>query len=395
MNRESEIDRRGAFVAITLSFAQDAVFALIFLSYMNHYLLDVLKTSAGAPGFTLALYGGVKLVVHPIAGRLLDRTSPRRLFAIAVAIQAAGGVLLLVNSLAAFLVAACLLAAGSAAMWPLIYDLVAHTQPPVVRGEVTGFLSLGGYIGTGAGFAAGVVLARFAPWRAAFVLAVVVVVLPVLLQGMRAFDRGARHTESHSAATAVSRLAGIALFAIVVFIDYAAMSALAAVYGPYARISLEISLLHTALLLLPAGATALVALYLASRWSRASRRMLEMAVLFAISGAGALALASTREPLLAAAFAPLLAAGAGGAGPIIAASMIDHGGKTDRGFVIGALMSFEGIGAVVGPAAVAVVINAFNPRAGLALIGLTFVVLVPLALVSQRREARLAAKSAA
>lgn len=390
------IDRPGAFAALVLSFAQDAVYALIFLSYMNHYLLDVLKTSAGVPGFTLALYGGVKLAVHPAAGRLIDRTSPRLVFRGALAAQVGGGVLLLlVHSLAAFLIATCLLAAGSAAMWPLIYDTVAHTQAPAVRSEVTGLLSLAGYIGTGAGFAAGVLLAHFAPWRAAFVLTIALVGLPALLQAMRAFDRGVRVPESKSTAGAASRLAGVALFAVVVFIDYAAVSALAAVYGPYVRISLNISLLRTSLLLIPAAVAALAALYLASRWSRPSRRMMEMALLFAVSAAGALALAATREPLLAAAFAPVLAVGAGGVGPIIAASMIDHGGRADRGFVIGTLMSIEGIGAVIGPGAVAIVIDAINPQAGLALIGATFAVLVPLALVSQRRSAASAARSPA
>src|SRR5512139_2436559 len=86
---------RGALIA-TLAFAvaQDVVFALIFLSFMNYYLLDVVKASPAAPGYTLALYGGTKLIVHPLAGRLLDITWARLVCALAIAVQAAGLLLL-------------------------------------------------------------------------------------------------------------------------------------------------------------------------------------------------------------------------------------------------------------------------------------------------------------
>ena len=53
---------------VVLAFTQDAIYALIFLSFMNHYLLGVLKASAALPAYTLALYGAARLVTHPLAG---------------------------------------------------------------------------------------------------------------------------------------------------------------------------------------------------------------------------------------------------------------------------------------------------------------------------------------
>ena len=74
----SAMTNRGALlVVLLLAFGQDAVFALIFLSYMNVYLLNSLHASPGLPGYTLALYGAIKLFVHPVAGKLIDTWSPR------------------------------------------------------------------------------------------------------------------------------------------------------------------------------------------------------------------------------------------------------------------------------------------------------------------------------
>ena len=377
------LNRPALILTTVLAFGQDAVYALIFLSYMNHYLLDELHASAGLPGYTLALYGGTKLVVHPLAGRLLDRTTPRFVYRASIAVQVAGlGLLLATHTLWAFLVAALLLAAASAAMWPLIYDTVARTQTEGVRTRVTGILSMSGYIATGFGFAAGVLLANFAPWRAAFVLALVIVGAPLAVQGMRALDSGTqieeRARDEIASLGAFRTLASVALFGTVVLIDYAAITSLAAVYGPYARVTLGLSLLRTTVMLAPAAVAALAMLFLAARLSRPRRRLLEMSGLYGLAAGGALALALTTNPWAAAVFAPVLAAGAGGIGPIIAATMIDQGSEGDRGLVIGALMSVEGIGSVIGPAATALAIDVVSPRAGLALIGGLFALLVPI-----------------
>ncbi len=375
-------------LAVTLAFAsaQDALYALLFLSYMNHYLLDVLAAPAGLPGYTLALYGATKLISHPLAGRLLDRTSPRTVFRAATVIQAGAVVLLLsVHTLTAFLAAAALLAIGSAAMWPLIYDTVARTQPGNERTRATGALAMFGYVATGSGFAIGVLLADFAPWRAAFIAAGALVAAAALLQGASALDAGG--TVGHAFETQPDRARRrMAMFGLVIFLDYAAISSLAGIYGPYARLSLDIGLVTTTLLLAPAGAAAIGSLYLASRYSRPEHRLLDMAVLYVVATAGAAVLASTTTPWIAAAGAVPLAAGAGGIGAIVAAAMIDLGGASGRGFVFGTLMSVEGLGSVAGPALTATITNLFDPRAGVGFIGTIFAALAVLTVVAFLRS---------
>ena len=405
----ASINRPAMALSIALAFSQDAIYGLVFLSFMNHYLLDVLKTSPGLPGYTLALYGATKLAIHPIAGRILDRRSPRTLFRAAVAMQAGGLVLVLVvHSLWSFLVGACLIAVGSAAIWPLLYETIARTQPPDVHSQATGILTLAGYIATGAGFGVGVLAGNFGPWRSAFYIALALALLPLLGQQMAALDRSPVrrvHQEppaipvrgqpppaaSHRnpAASLRARLEGAAIFAVLVFIDYAAITSLAGAYGPYARRSLHITLLHTSLLLIPAAVMALVALLLASRYSRPERRLAELAFFFLLSAAGAFGLAAAPTPWAAAIAATFLAAGAGGSAPIIAASMIEQGGgPADRGLVIGTLMSIEGLGGVVGPGVAAVVISTAGPRAGLLFIGAVFAVLIPLSYAAWRASRR-------
>lgn len=386
------MDRAALVAATVVAFAQDAIYGLIYLSYMNHYLLGRLHASGGAPGYTLALYGGTKLISHPVAGRILDRTSPRRLLRIAVALQLLAAVILVsLHSLWAFLGATVLLAVGSAAIWPLVYDMVARTQAAEVRSRVTGILSMAGYVATGTGFGAGVILARAIHWRLPFLILAGFVAAPLALQHLPAFDgsrRGSRAAAPTASVSLRERLGRVALFGLVVFADYAAISSLAAAYGPFTRISLGISLFRTALLLAPAGFAALGALWLSARFSRPGRRLLEMATLYVLAASGAFALAVAPGPWFAMAFAPLLAAGAGGIGPIVAATMIEQGGPDDRGVVVGTLMSIEGAGSVIGPALTAVVIDLASPRAGIGFIGMVFAALVPLSLLAHRAGGR-------
>ena len=376
------LNRAALAVTVILSFTQDAAYALVFLSFMNHYLLDELHTSPGLPGYTLALYGGTKLLIHPVAGRLLDRTSPRRVYAGAAAIGiVATLLLLLVHTLGGFLMAVVLLAVASASTWPLIYDVVARTQVPTARGAATASLSIAGYIATGVGFATGVLLSNFAPWQMAFVVLFVLVAGPLVLLPMAAFDaRPAVRVHEDQQAPPSLRLAEGLLFAAVVLIDYAAISSLAGAYGPYVRITLGISLLRTTVMMIPAAIAALAMLGVAARFSRPSRRLAEMAGLYVLAAFGAFGIAASSNAWAAAAFAIPLAAGAGGIGPIIAATMIEQGGEGSRGFIIGTLMSVEGVGSVIGPAFVAFIINIANPGAGIATIGVMFLILVPLTL---------------
>ena len=380
------LDRRALAFTAAIAFSQDAVYALVFLSYMNHYLLDVLRASPGLPGYTLALYGGTKLVVHPLAGRLLDRTRPRLVYLAGVAAQCGAiALMLVVHTLGAFLAGAFLLAVGAAAVWPLIYDAVARTQAPDQRTRAMGVLVFFGYMAVGVGFASGIAMAGHIPWRYAFVLAGALVTGPALFHRSRALDPGGpRWADPHQAESAATT-GHIALFGLVTLVDYAAVAALAGIYGPYVRLSLGITLPRAAMMLLPAGAMAVAGLLVAARVSRRERRPRELAVLFALSAAGAVLLSLTRDPWMAAAAALPLAAGVGGTGPIIAAAVIDLGRRRERGLIYGTLMSVEGIGSVLGPGIVAIAADLASPRAGFAVIGVQYVVLVAVVLAAASR----------
>jgi MFS family permease len=399
------MDRRGVALLAVLAFAQDAIYALIFLTYMNHYLLVVLKASPGLPAYTLALYGATRLVIHPIAGKLIDSTSPRLVFRASIIIQLGGVALLLfAHGLAVFLVATVLLAAGAASVWPLIYETLARTQPQAAHGEAAGMLTVVGYVGTGAGLLSGVLLGRFVHRPAAFLLTGAFVALAGVTQGSGHFDKTigvASSAKTGPGKTLAARIASsgptrggrIVFFGLIMFLDFAAISSLAGVYGPFTRISLGIDLLTTVLLLIPTALAAAVSLFVASRKSRPQRRLKEMSILYSLAGAGALGLAAFPTPSIALVIAVALGAGAGGIGPIVAATVVDLSGTGQRGLVVGSLLAVEGLGSVAGPAIVGFITDLLSPRAGMAAIGLIFGALMVITASGYRREPVAAVRS--
>ena len=382
------VDRRALAPLAVLAFAQDAIYALIFLSFMNHYLLVVVRTSPGVPAYTLALFGGTRLIVHPLAGKLIDATNPRLVLRISVIAQlAAVALLLLVHGIGAFLAATVLLAAGSASIWPLIYETLARTQPADVRSRATGVLAIVGYVGTMVGFLSGVLLGRLVGSHVPFWLTGGFVATAGLAQGARAFSgaRGPQLAEERApTSSGASRAPGLAFFALLMFLDFAAIAALAGVYGPFSRISLGINLLKTTLLLLPAGAAAALSLWIVSRHSKPGRRVRELSALYLIAGAGVIALAASPGPWTALFMAIPLGAGLGGIGPIIAATVVDLGASENGGTVVGSLLAVEGVGSVVGPLMVGFITDTLSPRAGMGAIGVIFVTLVAVTLVGNR-----------
>lgn len=379
-------DRMGLWLAMLIACVQDGIYAMVFLSYMNHYLLDVLDTSGAFPGVALALYGLCKVGGHPVAGRLLDRTSPRVVYWLAVLLQVCGLlVMLALGSLGGFLAGACLLALGSAAAWPLIYEMVARTQPESEHTGVMSALSIGGYAATGAGFVLGALLARFTPWRVAFLAALVFVALPLIFQGTRPVSgHSVAETDGRHRMPFRERIAAVAVFGAAVLANFAAVSSIAAAYGPYTRRTLGLDLLQTIGVLAPAGVAALAGLWAAARWSRPERRMVELALMAVVAAAGTLVLAAVTQPAVAMLIAIPPATALGAMGPVIAAAVIEYAGTHDRGLVIGTLMAIEGVGGVAGPAITALVIGVLSPAAGFAAIGVMFLGMAALTLVARR-----------
>ncbi|MBN9492462.1 MFS transporter [bacterium] len=357
--------RNGLWIAIFLACIQDAIYALVFLSYMNHYLLDVLGSSGALPGYTLALFGLFKLGMHPVAGRLLDRVSPRLIYWGAVTLQVVGLLVMLTSaSLPGFLGATCLVALGSGAAWPFLYHLVARTQPAE--------------------------LAHFTPWRAAFGVSLVLVITPLLFQGMPVVGGRSivRDDDGHARIAISERIAAVALFGAIVLADFAAVSSIAAAYGPYTKRTLGLDLLQTILVLTPAGIAAVTGLWVASRRSRPERRMTELTIMAVIAAGGTLALSFISVPALAVLVAIPPAAALGAIGPIVAAVVIEYGSTRDRGLVIGTLMAIEGAGAVAGPAITAFVIGIATPGAGFAAIGVMFLCMAALTFRARRPARR-------
>lgn len=384
------IARRPLAFIIALGFVQDGLYALIFLSSMNHYLIDVLGESPGLPAFTLALYGGVKLGIHPIAGRLLDRRSPRTVFRVISAIQVAGAATLIVwDTLPGFLVAAVLLAIASAGSWPLVYHTLGRTIAPERRAPAAAAISIGSYVATGAGLGTGSILADFGPEKSAFYVAAALVVIQALLQWAHALDPAATYTEAEhegreAPASAAMQRTRLVLFGAIVLISYSCIASMAGLYGPYARVTLNVTLTAGFALAAPAGVAAALAVFAASRFSRPSRRLGELSLFYALAAAGAFGLAATSTRWAAAASGAPLAAGIGGVTPILDATMVDLGGGANRGLVVGTLMSVEGIGSVAGPAAVGAIVTAFDPQAGFALVGGAYALLVAVTAVASR-----------
>jgi MFS family permease len=383
--------RNGLWIAIFLACIQDAIYALVFLSYMNHYLLDVLGSSGALPGYTLALFGLFKLGMHPVAGRLLDRVSPRLIYWGAVTLQVVGLLVMLTSaSLPGFLGATCLVALGSGAAWPFLYHLVARTQPAEAHSRAMGLLSIAGYFATGVGFVLGALLAHFTPWRAAFGVSLVLVITPLLFQGMPVVGGRSivRDDDGHARIAISERIAAVALFGAIVLADFAAVSSIAAAYGPYTKRTLGLDLLQTILVLTPAGIAAVTGLWVASRRSRPERRMTELTIMAVIAAGGTLALSFISVPALAVLVAIPPAAALGAIGPIVAAVVIEYGSTRDRGLVIGTLMAIEGAGAVAGPAITAFVIGIATPGAGFAAIGVMFLCMAALTFRARRPARR-------
>jgi predicted MFS family arabinose efflux permease len=286
--------------------------------------------------------------------------------------------LLTVHTVGAFLAAVVLLAIGAASVWPIVYEAIARTQRPGARSKATGALAITGYLSTGAGFLGGVALGRSRDVWPAFALVGALVAARALLQGARVFDEGYEGEAPRVRPAVKTRGQSAGLFSLIIMMDFAALSALIAIYGPFTRITLGMGMLRTAALLIPAGLMALASLMFASRHSQQERRFHEMLLLSVIAAVGALGLALEPRQAAAMLFAIPLAAGLAGIAPIVTATMVDLSGTIGRGEAIGTFMSMDGIGTIAGAATTGFLTAMDGPRAGMAGIGLMFVALITL-----------------
>ena len=371
------MDRRALGVALVLSVTQNAAYALIFLSYMNGYLLEELRAGPSLPGYSLALFSGVVFFANPIAGRLLDTFAPRTVFAAALALQlTAALLLLLVPTIAGFLAATVFFAAGTGGAWPTFYAVLAHSLPESVRTRASGILAVAGYLATALGLTTGVFLLEAETSVIAFgVLAgIISVSAPVMFSGPFMAREG--HA-SDSAGGAPVASHNVGLFGAVLFGYCAVSAALAGEYGPYLIDSQDVSIAEAVPFMVPAGLTALLALLAVTAVHSDRTRPRNVAILFGVAALGAAGVAMAGELWVSALAAIPLAAGVGGVGPLVGATLLDIGGASRRGgLLFGTFMSIEALGAIAGPAVIATVVQFANPRYGMAAIALFLGLLV-------------------
>lgn len=383
---DEAITRAGLRFSVLMAGLENGMFSFVFLSFMNSYLLTELHAGAAAPGYTLAAYSAIVLVVNTVAGALLDRLAPARILAAVVALQlTATAVLFVTHSFAGFMVATVLLALGAGGVWPLIWTVLGMTQPLGRRAGASAAISVAGYATTGAGLGAGVVLGALAPsWISLAVIGLIAltpliwVTSPVLARRETDVAPGVPvRRERANFRIRLPRIAGIRAVAALLFLSYGARTALAGVYGPFAQITLGHSLLETAPYLVPAGVLALATLWLVPRWSRTERRRTELAALFLSAAVGAGLMAVAPNDLVAGIAAIPLVIGITACAPLLAATVLDVGsGETSSGLIFGSLLTIEGIGTVAMRALAALAIDLTDPRGGLVTVAAMFVVLV-------------------
>ncbi len=135
--------------------AADAVAALgtgLVLPFLLVYLRDVRNVSVTTGGFVIAFLAIVSLACGPPSGSFVDRFGPRRTLMVSLCLCAAGSVsLALMRETWHAFVAAGLIGAGFAAMWPgthsLLASLVATEQRSAVFSVHYATLNLGIGIG--------------------------------------------------------------------------------------------------------------------------------------------------------------------------------------------------------------------------------------------------------
>lgn len=382
--------RAGLRFSVLMAGLENGMFSFVFLSFMNTYLLEVLKEGAATPGYTLAAYSAVVLVMNTVAGALLDRVRPALILAMVVAAQLSAVVVLLVtSSFEGFLVATVLLAFGTGSVWPLVFKVLGNTQPLARRASAGAAIAVSGYAMTAIGLLLGVTLGAVA--HPVFSLAVIAAMAVAPLYWIRdpILAAGASPPSSPLAApevppapevaTRAGRPRGFRAVAALLFLGYGARTAVAGVYGPFSQLTLERSLLATAPYLVPAGLLALLSLWSVPRWSRPGRRPFELSLVFALAAGGSVLVAMAQDPLSAGAASIPLVIGITACAPLLAATVLDVGTGENSGLIFGSLLTIEGIGTVAMRALAAFAIDLSGPRAGFVAIAAMFVALALLA----------------
>lgn len=376
---------RGLLLRVLISvFVLDLLTAFIVVGFGNAYLVRVLQAPLAYPAFALTVYGTVKLLAAPFAGRLVDRASSELVAVVVVVLEASGiGVMLFTGTAEGYIVGVALLSAGTVLGWLLVLRRLGEALEPGVRGSAGAALALAGSAGLGGGLGFAALLAEHSEPRVAFA-AGLLVALSSLFALRRIGSAPAPPIGGggawREAPTRRELAAGLVLFA-----HLGTVGSIAVTFGPFVLGELGKTLLQMAFLLTPAMAAALLGLVIAGRWSRHTTRLREAAPLYAVAAAAALVCASTNDPWWFALGAMPLGGAIGAASPVVNAARIDVASTARApGSVLARLSIAEGLGEASIPFLAGLAINVGGPRAGMVAVGLALAVISMLTAVAAR-----------
>ncbi|MEO8219132.1 MAG: MFS transporter [Acidobacteriota bacterium] len=360
-------------------FSVDALTALVVIAYSNTYLIDIRQAPSAYPAYALGIYGLVKLITAPVGGWLLDRVRIRTVIVFVWGIEASGlAIIVATASARGFLGGVGLLSTGIAISWLILFHALGDARDAEARGSATAYMGLTSAAATGAGVGIAALISETSYWRLAFGVGLVLASISVGLMARLFLGRRPAGPVAPLAPAAMDAappmehrtkiIAGTMIFA-----HFVLVTATIADFGPFVLRTLDLTLLHAGILLVPAGFAGAASMVVIGRRSKHGNRLKEVAVLYAVAAIAIFAIARVGDELLFGLIAIPFAISLGGAQPLLNASLLDVSHADQRsstGQALGWLFFAEGLGSVAGPLLVGTVIALGGVREGMVALGL-------------------------
>ncbi|HZP26065.1 MAG TPA: MFS transporter [Dehalococcoidia bacterium] len=385
--------RTRPYLAMTLCL--DAAFGFTFLVALQSYLPEQYGGGAGLAGFALACYGGTKLLTQTAGGHFIDRVGLRAGFiaGFAAVIGAQGIFLAAPIWLPLAAVAAATYGVGAAILWPAITALARAEFAEGERAKLTSALTLS----SAGGLALALALGTLLPAGLHYAVAVTITLLFVAgaAQSARGMAPAMAFGESRLSIAPASLIrpliSGRFLFlAIVLLMENAAGSGLMAIYRPFGRDVLGLSLREEVLLLAPAACCLPPALVAGGALSDRLGREPMLLLGLSCAGMAVCGLAASDGLAVAAVLAVVAAVGLGLAVPSLTAAALDLAPAQAPASVLAWFLTFESLGHAAGPAAAGFVASAASVHVAVAVLGCLFLGAVPSGLAAMAAAAFIA-----
>ena len=337
----------------------DASFGLLFMVALQSYL-DVQRLAGlSLPGLALALFAAGKLSTQYIASTLTDRAGPRAGLLAGLGAYAVSLIAFLfgLHAAALLLIASFIYGVGSATVWPALLAQAGQIGLER-RARLTGAMSAATGCGLASALVVGFVLPTGFPfWPIALVDLVVIggLLLATLVHpGLRSPEPHPDDRVRHEGAS--GRTPAVIGVGAIFFLQATAGSALLSVFRSLGQEILHVSLRWQIAMFMPAFAAVAIGVLIAGLVGHRTSRP---TILSLASAGAALALLGLAESHTAVVSLGLLYAGAMALGlalPTTTAAALDAaGGRSAAAF--GLILTFEGVGHIVGPAVSAVLVD--------------------------------------